>query len=103
LNRGYCKRQPGDLQNAFADLHSLFEMNPDDSFAWRNLGAYCLTANELDKAIQHFEEAEKTDTKTELINFYLGHTDLKMGNSNESKYDLHKSIDCNEHNDSIIE
>jgi len=78
-------------------------MNPDNSFSWRNLGAYYLTKDEFEKALQHFEEAEKIDPKTELINFYLGQTYLKLGNADKSKQYLDKSVELNEHNDSTTE
>ncbi len=31
-NRGYCKLQLGDFDNALADLHSSYQMNPTNSF-----------------------------------------------------------------------
>jgi hypothetical protein len=49
-------------------------MNPDNSFAWRNLGAY-----------------------------YLGRTHLLSGNMDLSKIYLDKSRDLDEYNDSVIE
>jgi tetratricopeptide (TPR) repeat protein len=101
-NRGYCKLQLGDIENAFFDLHCAFEMNPNNSFSWRNMGAYYLNTKELDKALRHFEEAEKIDPKTELINFYLGQAHLKMGNTDKSKFYLDKSVELNEHNDSVF-
>ena len=102
-NRGYCKLQLGDIDNAYADLFHSFEMNSDNSFSWRNLGVYYLTTNEFEKALQHFEQAEKIDPKTELINFYLGKTHLKIGNTDKSKLYLDKSAELNEHNDSTTE
>ena len=79
------------------------DMNPENSFAWRNLGAYYLRIDEFEKALLHFEEAEKMDPKTELINFYLGKVNLKMGNTEKSNLYLEKSIKINEYNDSIID
>ena len=102
-NRGYCQLQLGDIANAFLDLHSSFEMNPYHSFSWRNFGAYYLTTKEFEKALHHFEEAEKIDPKTELINFYLGKAHLIMGNADKSNEYLNKSVQLNEYNDSMIE
>ncbi len=78
-------------------------MNPDNSFSWRNLGAYYLATNEFEKALQHFEEAEKIDPKTEMINFYLGQTHLKLDNVELAKKYLDKSKELREHNDSRTE
>jgi len=79
------------------------DINPDNSYSWRNIGAYYLKLNELDKALRHFLDAEKIDPKTELINFYLGQAYLKMGNTEQANTYLDKSAAQNEHNDSVIE
>jgi tetratricopeptide (TPR) repeat protein len=102
-NRGYCKLQLGDLENAYIDLYHSFEMNPANSFSWRNLGAYFLKTNELEKALIHFEEAEKIDPKTEMINFYMGQTYWQLKNLESAQKYLDKSIELNEHNDSVLE
>ncbi|MCG2614328.1 tetratricopeptide repeat protein [Terrimonas sp. NA20] len=102
-NRGYCRLQLGDLDNAFVDLDHSFEMNPDNSYSWRNLGAYYLATSEFEKALYHFQEAEKRDPKTELINFYLGQANLKLGNLEEGQKYIYKSRALKEHNDSVIE
>jgi|GEM_PF-451245 len=102
-NRGYCKLQLDDLTGAYADIKKASEMNPFNSFAWRNLGAYHLKIGELEKALEQFEEAEKIDNKTALINFYLGKTHEKFGNFEKAQEYLNKSIELNEHNDSLIE
>ncbi|MDH7459798.1 tetratricopeptide repeat protein [Chitinophagaceae bacterium 26-R-25] len=102
-NRGYCKLQLDDVTGAYEDIKKACEMNPFNSFAWRNLGAYYLKINELEKALENFEEAENVDNKTELLNFYLGKTHEKLGNFEKAKEFLYKSIELNEHNDSLIE
>jgi len=91
------------LDNAYADIHTSFEMNPDNSFSWRNLGAYYLKTNRLAEALAHFEKAETIDPKTELINFYLGQTHKSMGNQDKAIYYLNKSQELKEYNDSTIE
>jgi predicted Zn-dependent protease len=101
-NRGYCKLQLGDMDNAFVDLEHSFEMNSDNSYSWRNLGAFYLATNEFEKALQYFEEAEKRDPKTELINFYLGQVHYKLGDGESGRRYSDKSIALNEHNDSVI-
>jgi tetratricopeptide (TPR) repeat protein len=78
-------------------------MNEENSYAWRNMGAYYLKINEFEKALSCFEKAEKINPATEMINFYLGEVYLKLGNMELSKKYLDKSKDLNEHNDSMIE
>ena len=68
----------------------------------RNMGAYYLRMNKLEKAMEHFEQAQKIDPQTELINFYLGITHSKIGNTEKSTEYLEKSALLNEHNDSTI-
>lgn len=101
-NRGYCKLQLHDYENAFADLHSSFEMNPANSFSLRNLGVYYLFTGHLSKALEYFEQAEKTDPETEMINFYLSKTHNKLGDIDKAKFYSDKSKEKNEYNDSII-
>jgi tetratricopeptide (TPR) repeat protein len=98
-NRGYCKLQIDDLKGAFEDISKACEMNPFNSFSWRNLGACYLKKKEFEKALENFEEAEKIDSKTELINFYLGKTHEKLGNEEKAKKYLKKSIEFNEYID----
>jgi tetratricopeptide (TPR) repeat protein len=98
-NRGYCKLQMGDLKGAFEDISKACEMNPFNSFAWRNLGACYLKTNQFEKALENFEEAEKIDSKTELINFYLGKTHEKLGNKEKAEKCLKKSAELNEYID----
>ncbi len=100
-NRGYCKLQLGDLDNAFTDIFHAFEMNQDNSYAWRNMGTYFLKVNDLSKALEHLEEAERMQPKTELINFYLGIVNRKLGNEEKAKNYFLKSELLNEHNDSV--
>lgn len=102
-NRGYCKLQLDDLDNAYFDLEHSFEMNPESSYSWRNLGAYFLKSDQPDKALKHFEHAEKIDPTTELINFYLGKTHLKIGNTELAHQYLEKSKLKDEFNDSMFE
>lgn len=101
-NRGYCKLQLGDLPNALLDIKKACDINPFNSYAWRNLGAYYYVKNELDNALFNFEEAEKIDSETELINFYLARTYEKLGDVEKAKFYLNKSIKLKEHNDSLI-
>jgi tetratricopeptide (TPR) repeat protein len=101
-NRGYCKLQLDDLENAFLDLHHSFEMNPDNAYSWRNMGAYYLQTKEFEQAVRHFEEAEKIDPKTEMINFYLAEAHRKLGNEELAKNYFAKSNAQREHNDSTI-
>ncbi|TAM98336.1 MAG: tetratricopeptide repeat protein, partial [Chitinophagaceae bacterium] len=44
-------------------------MNEENSYAWRNMGAYYLKINEFEKALSCFEKAEKINPATEMINF----------------------------------
>lgn len=99
-NRGYCKLQLGDIDNAFTDIFHAFEMNQDNSYAWRNMGVYFLKVNDLSKAFEHLEEAERMQPKTELINFYLGIVNRKLGNEEKAKNYFLKSESLKEHNDS---
>ena len=101
-NRGYCNLQLGNLEEAYADLSTALDMNPDDSFCWRNMGAYYLQLNELDKALQYFCTAEKIAPKTQLINSYLGTVYLRMNNAEQAKVYFDKSARHNEYNDSMI-
>jgi tetratricopeptide (TPR) repeat protein len=101
-NRGYCKLQLNELDSAFPDLHSSFEMNPTNSFSWRNLGVYYYFTEEFEKALHYFEEAEKIDPSTELINFYLSKVHTKLNNISKAEFYLDNSIKKNEYNDSII-
>jgi tetratricopeptide (TPR) repeat protein len=102
-NRGYCKLQLEDYENALLDLQYSHEVNPDNSFSWRNMGAYYLATNETDKALHYFEKAETIDPKTEMINFYIGYTHLKLGNVILGEKYIEKSSQLNEYNDSIID
>lgn len=101
-NRGYCKLQLGDCDGAYIDLTHSFDMNPENSFSHRNLGAYYLMTENYEKALEYFENTEKRDPKTEMINFYLAVTHHKMGNEEASQKHLSKSKESNEYNDSII-
>mgnify|MGYP000123774447 CR=1 FL=1 len=92
-----------ETENALIDLQGSFDMNPENSYSWRNLGAYYLKINEYDKALIHFEKANEIDPLTEMINFYLAQAHLKLDNGEESKKYLKKSLEIKEHNDSIIE
>lgn len=100
VNRGYCKLQIGDINNAYADIFHSFEMNPYNPYAWRNKGAYYLKLNELKDALHHFEKALEIDPKTELINAYLGHTYLKLGKNEIAQIYLSKAEELGEQLDS---
>ncbi len=102
-NNNYCKLQLNDLENAYLDLHASFQMDPNSPFNLRNMGVYYFWTNDYEKALNHFEEVEKINPGTDLINFYLGQAHLKLGNLEKSKLYFEKSIRRNEHNDSMIE
>lgn len=102
-NRGFCKVQLGDLENAFTDLEQALEINPDQTYMWRNMGAYYLKAGDYQKALEHFEKSKSLEPRAELINFYLGQTHLRLGNREEAKKYLDKSIEMDEYNYTSIE
>jgi len=101
-NRGYCKLQLGDVENAFADLHHSFEMNPDNAFSWRNMGAFYLATGENEKALEHFQQAQSIDPNCEMIHFYLGHCNSRLGNIEIANHHFSMSKEMNEHNDSSL-
>jgi tetratricopeptide (TPR) repeat protein len=98
-NRGYCKLQLGDFENAYWDLYHAHQMDPSNNYCWRNLGLYYLAKNELDNALVHFEEALKLDENTVNIHQYLSEVHSKLGNvdmaehhSKESKSSENKEM-----------
>lgn len=101
-NRGYCRLQLGEVDAAYPDLHSSWEMNQGNSFNWRNLGVYFLLKSDHPKALEYLEQAEKIDPNTEMINFYLGLVHQRSGNKAKASQYFHKSKAQAEFNDSIF-
>lgn len=100
--RGYCKLQLGDIENAYWDIKTSFEMNPDYSYHWRNMGAYYLKLKEYNKALEHFNKAYEIDPQTDLINFYFAITYSSLREIEKARMYNKKSIDKNENNDSTF-
>lgn len=101
-NRGYCRLQLGETEAAYPDLHSSWEMNQVNSFNWRNLGVYFMIENDLPKAFEYIEHAEKIDPNTEMINFYMALTHQKSGNTEKANQYFEKSKSRAEFNDSVF-
>jgi tetratricopeptide (TPR) repeat protein len=90
-NRGFCKLQLGDLEGALVDMKTAWELNTENSYAWRNLGIYYLAINELDKSLEYLEKTKEIDAKTEDINYYLGKINQALGNEEKANIFFEKS------------
>lgn len=79
-NRGYCLLLLGEVDIAYPDLQRAMELNDNNSYTWRHLGIYSMLKNDLPKALECFEQAEKIDPATWTINYYLGLAHQRSGN-----------------------
>lgn len=102
IDQGYCRLQLGEIEAAYPDLQSAWEMDHNNSFNWRNLGVYFLLKNDYPQALEYLERAEKIDPNTEMINFYLGLVHQRSGNAEKSSQYFEQSKARAEFNDSVF-
>ncbi|WEK34290.1 MAG: tetratricopeptide repeat protein [Candidatus Pseudobacter hemicellulosilyticus] len=101
-NRGYCRLQLGQVDESFADLDTAWQVNPDNSFSWRNMGLYYLLTQDNPKAIEYLERAYSLDPKTEMIHFYLAMAYRQSGGQEQARHHADLSVSKNEFNDSVF-
>jgi Tfp pilus assembly protein PilF len=101
-NRGYCLLLLGEVDIAYPDLQRAMEINNGNSYTWRHLGIYSMLKNDLPKALEYLEEAEKIDPGTWTINYYLGLAHHRSGNTEKASEYFTRSKDRTEPIDLIF-
>jgi tetratricopeptide (TPR) repeat protein len=101
-NRGYCLLLLGEVDIAYPDLQRAMELNDNNSYTWRHLGIYSMFKNDLPKALEYLEQAEKIDPATWTINYYLGLAHQRSGNTEKASEYFTISKDRSEPRDFIF-
>lgn len=83
-NKGFYLLNTGQLAEGKKLIERALEQNPINAWAIRNMGVFELLSKNLDKALSYFEQADKLDPNVELLNYYLGETNLVLGNKTKA-------------------
>lgn len=79
-NKGFYLLNTGNLIEGKKLIDRALDENNTNAWAIRNSGIFELLNKNYTKALQYFAQADKIDPDVELINYYIGETNFKMGN-----------------------
>lgn len=79
-NKGYYLLNIGQLEEGKQLVDKAIEADPNNAWAFRNLGVYYLLNKNFNKALENFYKSDKLDPSVDLLNYYMGLTQQSLNN-----------------------
>jgi tetratricopeptide (TPR) repeat protein len=95
---GFQLYEQGLYEDARAIFEQLSELDPAEAYYRTALGAICLAEDELDMALEHFDEALRLNPKDSAALVNRGEVNLRLGNILEAAQDFARAVDLDPEN-----
>ena len=95
-NRGYIYLQMDSLESALEDINKSIILNPKNGWAYRNKGIYFLFSGEYHRALDLFEQAEKSGDFIDELFYFQGLANDRLGKMDEACLCWEKGVENNE-------
>jgi tetratricopeptide (TPR) repeat protein len=90
--------EQGLYEEARAIFEELSERDPAEAYYRTALGAICLAEDELDRAVEHFDEALRLNPGDAAALVNRGEVNLRLGNILEAAQDFARAVDLDPEN-----
>jgi tetratricopeptide (TPR) repeat protein len=90
--------EQGLYEEARAIFEELSGLDPSEAYYRTALGAICLAEDELETALEHFDEALRLNPKDSAALVNRGEVNLRLGNILEAAQDFARAVDLDPEN-----
>ncbi len=95
---GFQLYEQGHYGDARAVFEELAQRDPAEAYYRTALGAICLAEDELDPALEHFDQALVLDPRDSAALVNRGEVQLRLGNILEAAQDFARAVDLDPEN-----
>lgn len=90
--------EQGQYEDARAIFEELSSLDPGEAYYRTALGAICLAEDELEMALEHFDQALQLNPKDSAALVNRGEVNLRLGNILEAAQDFARAVDLDPEN-----